>query len=1159
MSIPSIPSRLHAAASSSAVPSSAAKADTRHVPEGLAQGPRLQGAGAGTLRPRVALGMPQARPVRPVPAAVDRALQAVLPELIKGQPQSPCLAPLREGLAALHDALLVAGEPGDLEPLVAALVDSVRLRDFIAAGPKGPRPRGAGPEGLELDDLAAVGARGTHEEAIGVLEALVHTAREALGPGRDGAALAALYGHSSALDRGVNALRTEAAARFMGAHEARRLGLDDASALPADLRRSVRQDAQALTAGEYEIARTKLQIVSTLGAGEGFVPALAGLRFTPELARGLRNDNTESGPRTGVLMEVLLGQERELAQSPAGLRMREALQSQVQVTLAGAPSRTQRADLQVLVQRAAALQPLPATTSLSSRDQSALGMTGLPPAEGEALLQSLVRGGLAGVGEVEGVLAAAGQTLARVTRDRDRIAAVDQAYDKRMGTERGRVLAAGLLRHLSGDAQLPVDAGTSRDERLRAALTGPGGPLAALGTSAGSHAPLGQRLQALGERHAELAQTVHKAQAELVIERFAAFDSLAVLHAPAQAQALEASQQPLHALIAQSRQDMQAVVAERRALLGPRGADALRDAVRAAALVTHPDRLDFTPSDGLADKARKAYGRMGPSVQTGLLAQDPAHVHAEAMHKTLAAWGLPAHLVEPEVRQVLAQPVDAARIAQWAAEFRPTGDVKAQWQADQAGLAERQKPAGSPGLETAALQRFIEGVQSLQVGTRLSWTLGSRAGFSTMTTPAVNAERRTQNSVHVERDAKGYQLMLVGGTGGSGSVGVQLGASIPRLIGAQATAGIEGSGHRLSGVALRFADSDAGRADMQALLQRLLAQGRIAATDLGGASEVLPLVEHRLGGNASAGARLVLDVPIAGLAAAGQADSVHLMPRLHAGVEGGVQSTGKTLANQRQQVQEQVRSFNVKLTLTPDLRLPLGVESPAALGRRLGLGGALPDMLPDKPTQVPIPAYRTQKDLLDLNYQVVTRDVREGGLVSGDTERVARIQCPAVLADAAVGHVGGPALRGLLGRLQASGRPQDQAVLQEVASLIHGARPGDEIGVVWRLDPKVQAAANGLLQQARTAANRQGGHAHPKEAARQFEAQAKALLDDPGSYVLHGLERVASEKTSAELGKLSDLSGASLGVLAWGRSMKGTHERRAACVVFDPEQVRAGH
>ncbi len=1136
-------------------------ADTRAAHEGLAQAPRPQGAGAGSLRPRKAPSKVDARPARPVPAAVDAALQAVLPQVFKGQPASQDLAPLREGLAALHDALMVAGQPGDLKPLVAALSDSVRLHDFIAAGAKGPcvgAAPGSGREGLELADFAAAGAKGAHEEAIGVLEALVHTAREALGPGRDGAALAALYGHSPALDLGVNALRTEAAARFMLADEARRRGLGDASALPAPLRESVRQDAKALTASEYKIAQTKLQIVRTLGAGDGFVPAMAGLRFTPELARGLRNDNADSGPRTGLLMAVLLSQERELARSSAGQRMREAVQSQLQLAQAGASSPSQHAELKVLAQRAAALQPLPAAASLSRQDQSALGMTGLPPEEGEALLQSLVRTGLAGVDEVQGVLATAAQTLARVSQDRDRIDAADQKYQKRVGTDQGQVLFAGLLRHLTGDAELPVGPGVTPDERVRAALTGPAGTLAALGASADAQSPLRQRLQALGDRHDELAQTMRKAQAERVIESFAAFDSLAAFHSPADAQARAAGQQPLLDQIEQCRQDMRAVVAERRALLGPRMADALQGAVRAAALATHPDRLNFTPSDGLAGKIRKTFDWVGPALQAGLLDQDPARLHADAMHETLAAWGLPASMVGPEVSQVLAQPIDAARIGQWVAEFRPGGEVKTQWEVGQADLADRKKPAGSAGLEAAALQRFIGGIASLQPGTRLSWTLQSQAGLSTVVMPAVSVERRTRHGIHVERDAKGYQLMLVGGSGGSGSLGMQLGISMPLLISAKALASIEGTGHRLGGVTLRFADSDTGRADMQALLQRLLAQGRITAQDLGSASEVLPMVERMAGGTASAGARLALDVPALHFMAAGQEDSVDLGPRLHAGVTAGMQGLGRTQVNQHQQVQEQVQSYNVKLTVTPDLRLPLGIESLAGLAQGLGTGGVWSDTLPDTPTQVPIPAFSMKTVLVDLNYKVLTRDVREHGLVSRDTERVARIKCPAVLADAAVGHVGGPALRELIGRLSKSDRKEDKAVLKDLAALIHGAKAGDEIGVVWRLDPKVREAANGLLQDARTAANRQGGHAQPKQASGRFEAQANALLNDPGNYVLHGLELVATERTSAELGKLSDLSGLNLGVAKWGKSMEGAHERRTAAVVFDPVQVWAG-
>jgi len=258
-------------------------------------------------------------PTRPVPTAVDQALQAVLPEIFKGpaaqQPSAPSTAVLREGLAVLHDVLKVAGQPGDLKPLVAALSDSVRLPDIAAAGTKAAR-----------------------EEAAGVLEALVQTACTAIGPGRDGAALAALYGHSPALDQAVTALRTEAATQFMLAHEARRAGHGDAAALPAAVREGARRDAQALTQAECGIAQTKLQIVRALGSGDGFVPALAGLRFTPELAQGLRHANAGSGSQAGVLMGALLAQERALAESPAGQRMLAAVQSQLRVKQAEAPA-----------------------------------------------------------------------------------------------------------------------------------------------------------------------------------------------------------------------------------------------------------------------------------------------------------------------------------------------------------------------------------------------------------------------------------------------------------------------------------------------------------------------------------------------------------------------------------------------------------------------------------------------------------------------------------------------------------------------------------------------------------------------------------------------------------------------------------------------------
>ncbi|HET7866741.1 MAG TPA: hypothetical protein VFL86_20255, partial [Burkholderiaceae bacterium] len=61
--------------------------DTRTATLGLAPAPRPLGPAVETPRPRVALGAQAVShaasakgPIRPVPAAVDQALQAVLPE-----------------------------------------------------------------------------------------------------------------------------------------------------------------------------------------------------------------------------------------------------------------------------------------------------------------------------------------------------------------------------------------------------------------------------------------------------------------------------------------------------------------------------------------------------------------------------------------------------------------------------------------------------------------------------------------------------------------------------------------------------------------------------------------------------------------------------------------------------------------------------------------------------------------------------------------------------------------------------------------------------------------------------------------------------------------------------------------------------------------------
>jgi hypothetical protein len=129
-------------------------------------------------------------------AAVVPIVRALQPACPAPSDAAPHLTSLFAALSALRQALQEAGGPVDLAPWVAALAEHGCLQRLMAPG-----------------------TRAAHEDAVGVLEAMVDNVCAAVAPGRDGAELASLYGYTPELDEGVNALRVAAVARFIRAHE----------------------------------------------------------------------------------------------------------------------------------------------------------------------------------------------------------------------------------------------------------------------------------------------------------------------------------------------------------------------------------------------------------------------------------------------------------------------------------------------------------------------------------------------------------------------------------------------------------------------------------------------------------------------------------------------------------------------------------------------------------------------------------------------------------------------------------------------------------------------------------------------------------------------------------------------------------------------------
>ncbi len=217
--------------------------------------------------------------------------------------------------------------------------------------------------------------------------------RAAVGPGRDGAELACLYGHDDRLDTAIDAVRCAAAARML-----RQDGLPDARAQAM---------AQAIVTHERRIALAKLDILRLLAPQPGFVPALHGLRITPALVQGLSRANPAAAQRAGVLIGAVLADEHALSSSPEVRCMLRALRARLQAT----PCADDRAWLE---RRAKALQPQITASGLAGVDMSQLTFQGAEPAMPPALLQDLAARGLTGLEEVQQILSSASRVLAPI-------------------------------------------------------------------------------------------------------------------------------------------------------------------------------------------------------------------------------------------------------------------------------------------------------------------------------------------------------------------------------------------------------------------------------------------------------------------------------------------------------------------------------------------------------------------------------------------------------------------------------------------------------------------------------------------------------------------------------------------------------------------------
>lgn len=1030
------------------------------------------------------------------PLTVDSAMEIPMSNMTP-------LTELQGALDGLRAECAAAGAPDTFEQLAAALTKVGNLPE-LAAKAHSPEERDA---------------------AIALLQLNVESAKQAIGPGRDGAALITLYGQNAALDSGIDKLRTHAATRMLEAQ-----GAGEAAA----------PQAKNLVKQERSIAEKRLEVQRLLAKEAGFAPPLGTLRIDSALLEGLARANPAAIRRAGILLGAVLAEQQQLATSGAAKTMREAMQA-----MQAGSTPLSKQDANYFKQRIAALAEQPLATGLPAETLARLKLGDASAEEVIAIVKGLAARGLSGTAEVEQLVGAAGRTFDQLEQSRARLDKLDETYQLNVDAERGNVLSSGLLRHASGNAAL--DLGSAAN--VRQALAGPGAPLASL-----AKGQVGESLAALGRRYAEISSVEAAEQSQSVV---LALDGFSTPPNPVDIASIEQS-------VAQMREEAKSVLAERQRLMGPEVSAALENTLRAAVLLTRPNALKPSAADGgVKAKIGDVFKKVGQGIQSGLMAKTENEFHAEAVAALLGKWGIDAAAVAPEIQQVLQQPLDTARLDQWFNSFTPTGAVKDRWNADVDSLATRLQPGGAEHLASASLARFNQAVDILETGTRLAWNLSTQTGATIplgSLAPSLvaglpvmlNAGLDKNSQILASRDADGYQLVLRSGTAMQGGLSLTLG-KIDSLLNLQGFASVSARTHRLDGVALRFPDTDTGRQAMKDLLQRVQTQGGLETKDLLSAEQVLPVVEQLTSANANIGARLDLELPFTGAALSSSVrnDTLNAAPRLEATLSAGMQSVQSSAANSRQQVRSSESTYTIDVTALPQARLGFTVQSESGLAAKLGLGNKLSDAsltsgIPLPGASKPIPAK--------FECKVATQDVRENGLVSGTTERSVRVSGPSALMTSAVGQVGGDQLHALAAHLKDSPDPAHQALHQRMADLLKTTAAGEEVRVVWRIDPKAQERANALLERARSASAGRGGQAPSAEALRlaeQLEAQAQSALADPASYRLHALEKIATEQTRGKLSGLFDGGYVDLSYVKHGKEAQGKHERTADTLVFD--------
>ncbi|MGE0330956.1 MAG: hypothetical protein AB7P37_09685 [Ramlibacter sp.] len=1072
------------------------------------------------------------------------ALALALPGLSRQELAHEHMPELLANLMTLDDHLAATGQAGyGIDRLLGALCNRARIR--------------------ELSDM---GGHDQQAEAIGGLNAIAATLVDALRPGRDGVELNSLLGQDTELDAALKALRVKTTTDFMLRQVVRDRKGADAQPLQEEVTQAT-DDATRLVEHEAASARMRVQLQRALDTLDGKAPTrllgtLSGVRFDAALVQGLRDTLGEQGSQVGLIIAGLFALEREAAASPQARRLLRDIQTEL--TTETDPRPKTQADLRYLRQREAGLKldgyvdPSPPDSKHTPKDTQASlhrevpGLGGLTQAEVQALglkpcdsrdvpkvAANLARQGLSSAQEAQQAFSTIHAVARAMTDHKGAQHLVDNDLAFLQGRKddlKAQKLGDDLLRHLTGDAQVRL--ADTRDQEKRNALDR---------QMNSALAPLDQTVRQLPDGWGKLGD-LYTDDRKGVREPLQRLDDINVRREQARATLLAYSRKhgsPIDVTrpagynscralrkaidLYRTTEDFPRMRALCRGLKGfdrdrlhtpwhGSAAFTLDDLVRLADDQEFNDAIDAvitlrtpqTRRDELTGQIEPALRRMDDTlglrqqhqddttarllrdaIRAAILAQmgtTPIHTfrpaeHARQITDTLRGWGVPVDNVRPEIDAALDEPFDPQALEGWRTDT----------------------PAQAEDTQTQALPTLLKAIDSLELGTKVKLTAGSRAEVQTGALPVeptgtvgVNFKSAagTLTGLEISAAIDGYELTLRRGWDLKG--GVEASARAFQWSGTgvklEGTAMVEGSGARVSGVALRFKD----RSSMKAALQVLLTKNSFSPGDLPMADSIALLDEGKKGIKGGVGARAGFD-PLRMRDDDG--------PGTHVGVTAGLRGTASVAGTWTQSATAgtSARVRKTERDITHEL------AATASVSQRVG------------PPVDGTKAHNVSSDILEAGITqagtVKAKTKEVAGLddqVQPGTERLSQTTVSRGAGMAALNKVGGEPFKHLMAHLESSHKRADRDLADDIRKLAGAAREGDLLSVAFTLDSRKARIIDGLRQQATAARRGQTGLRTPqdlREAAAK-EAQAQQMLDDPDNYILARISLIPTREKS---------------------------------------------